>query len=80
MTTWAALVVPEFWLPNVRLALSRLMTAPVPLPSRETVCGLPGALSDTESVEFRLPILVGVNVTTMAQFWPAGNEEGQLFV
>jgi hypothetical protein len=42
--------------------------APVPL--RETVCGLPGALSVTDSVPVRAPVVPGVNVTSIWQLAP----------
>jgi len=44
--------------------------APVPVPLRVTVCGLPVALSATESVAVRAPLVVGVNVTVMEQVPP----------
>jgi hypothetical protein len=52
----------------------------VPVPLRETVCGLPDALSVTEIVPLRLPEIVGVNVTFTMQFAPAATVEPQLFV
>lgn len=42
----------------------------VPVPLRETVCGLPGALSATEIVPLRLPEALGVKVTWIVQFAP----------
>jgi hypothetical protein len=42
----------------------------VPVPLSETACGLPGALSLTESVPFRLPATLGVKVTLMVQLAP----------
>jgi hypothetical protein len=50
------------------------------VPLRETVCGLPIALSVIESVPFRLPVASGVNVTLMAQLAPDAREEPQLLV
>jgi hypothetical protein len=45
-----------------------LLVTPIPL--RETVCGLPGALSVTESVPLTLPVALGVKVTLIVQLAP----------
>jgi len=45
-----------------------LLVTPIPL--RETVCGLPGALSVTESVPLTLPVALGVKVTLIVQVAP----------
>jgi hypothetical protein len=50
----------------------------VPVPLRETVCGLPGALSVTERVPLRLPVALGVKVTLTVQRAPAANELPQV--
>jgi hypothetical protein len=50
----------------------------LPLPSRETVCGLPVALSATERVPFRLPEALGVKATLIVQFFPGASVERQL--
>jgi hypothetical protein len=42
-----------------------------PVPARETVCGLPDALSATVSVPVRLPVVVGSKKTPMEQLEPA---------
>jgi hypothetical protein len=52
----------------------------VPVPLRETVCGLPGALSVTERVPLRLPVALGVKVTLTVQLAPAANELPQVLV
>src|SRR5258708_10052931 len=52
----------------------------VPVPLRETVCGLPGALSVTDSVPLRFPICVGLKVTLTVQLAPAANELPQVWV
>jgi hypothetical protein len=67
VTLCAALVVPRFWLPKVRLVAERLAVAPVPVPVRLTVCGLPAALSEMLTVAVRVPAAVGVNVTLIMQ-------------
>jgi hypothetical protein len=38
-----------------------------PVPVSATVCGLPGALSVTETVPFRLPEALGAKVTLIVQ-------------
>src|SRR5258708_19057470 len=52
----------------------------VPVPLREPVCGLPGALSATDSVPLRFPICVGLKVTLTVQLAPAANELPQVWV
>jgi hypothetical protein len=52
----------------------------VPVPLRETVCGLPDALSINESVPARLPEAVGANVTLTVQFAAEARVEPQLLV
>src|SRR5208337_4892476 len=63
------LVVPRFWLPNVRLPGETPATGAVatPVPVKFTVCGLPLALSVKFSEALRLPVADGVNVTLTAQ-------------
>jgi hypothetical protein len=51
-----------------------------PVPLRETDCGLPGALSVTETVPFRLPEAPGVKVTLIVQLAPEARLEPQLSV
>lgn len=50
----------------------------VAVPLRETVCGLAGALSLTESVPVTVPIAVGVKVTLMVQLAAGARLEPQL--
>src|SRR5579864_5771192 len=52
----------------------------VAVPLRETVCGLPGALSVTESVPLKLPETPGVKVTLIVQLAPGGRLEPQVLV
>jgi hypothetical protein len=63
------LVVPRFWLPNVRLGTETPATgaAATPVPVRLTVCGLLEALSVKFSEALRLPVAEGVKVTLTAQ-------------
>ena len=48
------------------------------MPLRETVCGLPDALSVTEIEPFKLPEPPGVKVTVMVQFAPGARVTPQL--
>ena len=50
------------------------------MPLRETVCGLPAALSVNETVPLTLPVVLGVRVTLIVQFAPAARVEPQLLV
>lgn len=65
----------KFILPGVSVAV---VAAPMPL--RETVCGLPGAVSATESVPLTLPIALGMNVMLIVQLAPDGRLEPQVSV
>ena len=51
-----------------------------PVPLNETICGLSAALSATESVPFKLPVLVGVKVTLTMQLAPDARVELQVVV
>jgi len=50
------------------------------VPLRETVCGLPAALSVIVTVPVTLPVVLGTSVTLMAQFAPAASVAPQVFV
>lgn len=80
VTDCAALVVPRFWLPKAKLLALRLTEAPVPVPVRVTVCGLPAALSAMVNVAVRLPAAAGVNVTLIVQVPPPASELPQVLV
>jgi hypothetical protein len=80
VTLCAVLVVPTFWLLNVRLVTERPAVAAVPVPVRLTVCGLPAALSEMLTDAVRVPAAVGVNVTLIVQLPPAATELPQVFV
>jgi hypothetical protein len=76
------LVVVISWLENVS-ALAESVTGKTPVPVRDTVCGLPGALSFTDNVPETVPDVDGVNVTETVQLvLPASvlGESGQLDV
>jgi hypothetical protein len=50
------------------------------VPLRETICGLPTALSVNETVPLTLPVVLGVRVTLIVQFAPTARVEPQLLV
>ena len=78
VTLWAALVVPVFWVAKVRLRglkpKLKLVTWPVPL--KPIDCGLPVALSVTETDAVRVPPAVGEKVALTEQALPAASEAG----
>jgi hypothetical protein len=49
------------------------------MPLRETICGLPGALSVTKIVPLKLSEVLGVKVTLISQFAPDARVEPQVF-
>ena len=75
-----ALLVPTIWLANVTLVVLKLTADAVAVPVSEAVCGLPDALSLTETVACRVPDAVGVNVTLIVQLVPSASELPQLLV
>ena len=79
---WLALVVPNAWLANAKLPGEREAIGAVatPVPESPAVCGLPTALSETETVAERAPLALGVNDTVMEQLPPAAKLDPQLFV
>jgi len=50
------------------------------MPLRETICGLPAALSVNVTAPFTLPVVLGTRVTLMAQLAPAASVEPQVSV
>lgn len=79
VNTFAALVVPTVCFAYVALTgVSLAWTLPVP--DRDTVCGLVGALSVKVRVPVRVPRAVGVKVTLTMQFFPAASVLPQGFV
>src|SRR5436305_1945247 len=78
---WAALVVPTFWLANVRLdGESDACATAVPVPLNPAVCGDPVALSVMLTAALRTPAAVGVNVTEIVQLPPAATLDPQVLV
>src|SRR5712692_8775510 len=63
-------------LPGDRVIAGALM----PMPVRETVCGLPTALSEMVMAPVRVPVAVGLNVTKILQLDDAARLVPQLFV
>src|SRR5207302_292854 len=76
ITVIGALVVVSSWLPKSRLVGANPTPGPVPFPLSATVCGLPPALSASDSVPARAPEAVGVKVTLMVQLAPAAKVAG----
>src|SRR5438270_113146 len=76
VTVIAVLVVASNWLPKSRLVGANPTAGAVPFPLRGSICGLPPALSPSDSVPVRAPKAVGVKVTLMVQFQPAAKVAG----
>jgi hypothetical protein len=70
--------VPAVWLPKTTVAGDRLTTVQVPV--RETVCGLPVALSATLIEPVIVPFAAGLKKTEIVQLAPAARVAWQLFV
>src|SRR5207237_1230355 len=70
------LAVDSNWLPKPRLVGANPAPGAVPLPVSATVCGLPPALSATDSVPVRAPEAVGVKVTLRSEVRRAGKDAG----
>lgn len=60
---------PYATVPKFRL-VGEAETSPVPLPWRDTLCGLPNALSLKVRAPLALPMTVGANVTLTVQLAP----------
>jgi hypothetical protein len=80
VTLCAALVVVMSWPAKVRLAGESETTGTTPVPVSGILCGLPEALSVTESEAFRAPVADGLKVTLIVQFAPAATLEPQVLV
>ena len=52
----------------------------MPVPLREAACGLPGALSTTETLPVRLPVTFGMNLTLIGQLAPEARVAPQVLV
>src|SRR5437588_235162 len=67
VTVIGALVVASSWLPKSRPVGANPTPGAVPFPLSIMICGLPPALSATDSVPERAPAHVGVQVTLLAR-------------
>ena len=67
VTGCEALLLPSTCAEKVSALLDTPMTGAVPVPVRETVCGLFAALSVMVSMPLRVPLAVGVKVTLTVQ-------------
>src|SRR5437764_10346100 len=80
VTGTAVLVDPTNTPLKLTLAGESVATGAIPVPLIGTLCGLPLALSVTFTVDDRLPVFVGLNVTVIVQLAFAAKEGGQVFV
>src|SRR5207249_3387623 len=77
VTVIGALVVASSWLPKSRLVGANPTPGAVPFPLSVMICGLPPALSVSDSVPVRAPEAVGVKVTLMVQVPQIGRAAGR---
>jgi len=77
VTVFAALVLPNAWLPNPRFA-GKAATGITPVPESATVCGLLLASSVIVSEPVRAPSEVGVKVKFRVQLLLAARDELQV--
>lgn len=80
MRDCAALVVAMTWIPNINGTGRMLATGAIPLPLSATLCGLPGALSVTETMADLKPRASGLNAIEIAQLNPAATVRRQVVV
>jgi len=82
VTATGALLTVWDWLPNVTLLADTPATPafPTPVPPRFIDCGLPMALSITNTLALRLPAALGVKVTLILQLPPGTTEPPQVLV
>src|SRR5256884_448838 len=74
VTVIGALVVASSWLPKSRLVGANPTPGAVPFPLSVMICGLPPALSVSDSVPVRAPEAVGVKDTLMARLTPTHDD------
>src|SRR5207237_8865917 len=77
VTAFGVRVLPSGWLPMPGLVGANPTPGAVPFPLSVMICGLPPALSASDSVPVRAPEAVGVKVTLMVQFAPAAKVAGR---
>lgn len=70
--------VPTYWFGKVTVGGEKLIPV-MPVPVNGTACGLPGALSATESEALAAPRAFGLKVTRIPQLSVDGSDAGQLF-
>src|SRR5581483_8819781 len=80
VTVCGALVVDISCVAKVRLLGESVTAATTPVPVSVTVCGLFGALSETLTAAFRVPVAVGLKYTDILQLAPADTDVPQVFV
>src|SRR5437870_2028502 len=71
VTVCTGLVVLRRWSPKARLVGAKVTAGTIPVPARDTDCGLPGASSVMVTVAVRALAAVGVNVRLTRQLAPA---------
>ena len=67
-------------MPKLRDVGAKLTAGAVPVPVSETVCGLPLALSVTETAPVREPVAVGVKITEIVHVPAAATVAPQVLV
>jgi hypothetical protein len=80
ITDCAALAVPTFSSPKLRLVADNFTPGAVPVPLKDTVWVAGDALSLIVSVPVLVPTLAGAKVTLMAQIAPAATDVLQVLV
>lgn len=80
LTDCAALVKFRFWVAKVRVVGASVTAETTPVPLKETVCGLPAALSAIKTEAEWAPAVDGANVTRMVHNAPAVTDEPHVFV
>lgn len=78
---WGGLVEPTSRLPKIKLVADReIAGALMPMPARDTTCGLSAALSVKVMLPFRAPVAVGVKTIVMVQLAEPARALPQLLV
>jgi hypothetical protein len=80
VTVCVALLFPTNTPLKLRLAGVSVTTGATPVPLKDTLCGLPEALSAMLTVDVPLPVLVGVKTTLIAQLALTPRDDPQLLV
>jgi hypothetical protein len=78
--TCGALVIPTVWSLKFKFGGDRFTAGCVPVPESAAVWGLPAPLSVIVSVPFCKPTFLGLKVTLIRHFPPAGSSVPQLLV